>query len=179
MKPSLYALIVCTKFYFPIFSLRLSCSEVFYFESTLRSDHFGSLHGLRDLEIEACKLRSLPPRSFVGLTGLASLVITTNNNNDDGGNSLVTSLDIDYEAFVGLERVERLSLARNNIGRVPANLLCPLVSLDELDLSHNQLTDVEDVGLSNRTFATAVGGGGNGGSSSSTTTTKCGGKSSG
>ena len=53
--------------------LKIQCSDVFFFESQLRSDHFGSLHNLENLKINYCKLRSLPPRTFVGLRSLKNL----------------------------------------------------------------------------------------------------------
>ena len=53
--------------------LKIQCSDVFFFESQLRSDHFGSLHTLENLQINYCKLRSLPPRTFVGLRSLKHL----------------------------------------------------------------------------------------------------------
>lgn len=37
--------------------LRVHCSDVFFFESQLRSDHFGSLGHLVDLSIDYCKIR--------------------------------------------------------------------------------------------------------------------------
>ena len=37
--------------------LRVHCSDVFFFESQLRSDHFGSLAHLADLSIDYCKIR--------------------------------------------------------------------------------------------------------------------------
>ena len=60
-------------------NLKIQCSDVFFFESQLRSDHFGSLHELQHLEINFCKLRTLPPRTFVGLRSLQTLVIQTHN----------------------------------------------------------------------------------------------------
>jgi hypothetical protein len=37
--------------------LNVQCSDVFFFESQLRSDHFGSLPHLNDLSITYCKIR--------------------------------------------------------------------------------------------------------------------------
>lgn len=86
-------------------SLSVFCSDVFFYESNLRSDHFGSLHNLRSLNISYCKLRTLPPRSFVGLTNLEQLSVQTFNSQW----SAIT-LDLDYEAFIGLEKFTRLNL---------------------------------------------------------------------
>ena len=129
-------------------SLHLSCSDVFFFESNLRSDHFGSLLELRRLSIEYCKIRTLPPRSFVGLSSLLHLSIQTYNSEWSA-----ILLDIDYEAFVGLSKLQTLMLSNNNIFRTPAKLFCPLSSIETIDLSNNRLVDLEDLGLSNRTDA--------------------------
>ena len=82
-------------------ALHLACSDVFFFESNLRSDHFGSLLQLETLSIEYCKIRTLPPRSFVGLSSLQHLSIETFNSEWSA-----ILLDIDYEAFVGLSKYE-------------------------------------------------------------------------
>ena len=85
--------------------LKVFCSDVFFFESQLRSDHLGSLDSLTDLEISFCKLRTLPPRTFVGLRGLKSLKINTHNED-------WTSLQMepDYETLVGLQTLGRQQL---------------------------------------------------------------------
>ena len=129
-------------------ALHLACSDVFFFESNLRSDHFGSLLELETLSIEYCKIRTLPPRSFVGLSSLQHLSIETFNSEWSA-----ILLDIDYEAFVGLSKLTTIKLSNNNIFRTPAKLFCPLSSIERVDLRHNRLVDLEDLGLSNRTSA--------------------------
>ena len=129
-------------------ALHLACSDVFFFESNLRSDHFGSLLELETLSIEYCKIRTLPPRSFVGLSSLQHLSIETFNSEWSA-----ILLDIDYEAFVGLSKLTTIKLSNNNIFRTPAKLFCPLSSIERVDLTHNRLVDLEDLGLSNRTSA--------------------------
>ena len=129
-------------------TLQLTCSDVFFFESNLRSDHFGSLLELKRLGIEYCKIRTLPPRSFVGLSSLVDLTIETYNSEWSA-----ILLDIDYEAFVGLAKLRTIKLSNNNIFRTPAKLFCPLSSIETIDLTNNRLVDLEDLGLSNRTAA--------------------------
>ena len=131
---------------FIFFRLNLTCSPSLYLESHLRSDHFGSRTHLTHLAIAHCKLTTLPPRSFVGLSALTALTVAAHNADW----AAAISLDIDYEAFVGLDRVLVLHLASNRILRLPTRLLCPLVSLTEVDLSYNGLTDLEDLGLRQR-----------------------------
>jgi hypothetical protein len=123
--------------------LELTCSQSLYLESHLRSDHFGSLSHLTSLSLAYCKLATLPPRSFVGLSALTALSIAAHNA--DWASAL--SLDLDYEAFVGLDRVATLGLAHNRILRLPERLLCPLLNLSTLDLRYNGLRDLEDLGL--------------------------------
>ena len=59
-------------------------------------------------------------------------------------------LHIDYEAFVGLDKLELIKLSYNNIYDLPARLLCPLSRLQTIELNNNQLVNLEDLGLSNR-----------------------------
>lgn len=126
-------------------SLHLGCSDVFFFESNLRSDHFGSLLELKKLSIEYCKIRTLPPRSFVGLSSLQELSIETHNSEWSA-----ILLDIDYEAFIGLSKLRSIKLSNNNIFRTPSKLFCPLSSIETIDLTNNRLVDLEDLGLSSR-----------------------------
>ena len=100
----------------------------------------------RSLNISYCKLRTLPPRSFVGLTNLEQLSVQTFNSQW----SAIT-LDLDYEAFIGLEKLTRLDLTRNNMFQLPGKLFCPLNTELVVDLSHNQLSGFQDLGLSSRT----------------------------
>eukprot|EP00095_Tigriopus_kingsejongensis_P004367 maker-scaffold57_size444674-snap-gene-2.12 protein:Tk04367 transcript:maker-scaffold57_size444674-snap-gene-2.12-mRNA-1 annotation:"slit homolog 3 protein" len=125
--------------------LNVACSDVFFFESQLRSDHFGNLPHLKDLSIRYCKIRQLPPRSFVGLARLKQLSINTFNAD---WTSLV--LEPDYESFVGLDLLESLDLNDNNIHRLPPGLFCPLANLKVLNMSQNTLMDSEHLGLSLR-----------------------------
>ena len=127
-------------------SLDLACEDEFFLESNLRSDHFGSLSSLTSLRIRDCKIRTLPPRSFVGLSNLESLDIQSFNSRWTG-----ILLDIDYEAFVGLEKLKSIKLSDNKIFETPARLFCPLSNLETIDLRNNQLVNLEDLGLSNNT----------------------------
>ena len=127
--------------------MNIECSDVFFFESQLRSDHLGNLDRLQDLEISYCKIRQLPPRSFVGLTRLRRLAIHTHNSD---WTSL--SLEPDYESLVGLDLLETLDLTNNNLRRMPVGLLCPLVNLKTVNVSNNSIQDLVDLGLSS--FAT-------------------------
>ena len=123
-------------------SLRVLCSDVFFFESQLRSDHFGSLDSLANLEISFCKLRTLPPRTFVGLQGLTSLKIHTHNKD-------WTSLQMqpDYESLVGLEKLHSLDMQLNNLHHIPPGFFCPLKKLAHIELSSNAISDLNHLGI--------------------------------
>ena len=60
--------------------LQVRCSDVFFFESQLKSEHFGSLPALEELDIEFCKIRSVPPRAFAGLSNLKRLSVQSHNS---------------------------------------------------------------------------------------------------
>ena len=124
-------------------TLELVCQDEFFLESNIRSDHFGSLASLHHLEIRDCKIRTLPPRSFVGLASLESLSLQSHNNQWSG-----ILLHIDYEAFIGLENLKDLRLADNKIFECPARLFCPLTNLETIDLRNNRLVNLRDLGLS-------------------------------
>ncbi|XP_040573970.1 toll-like receptor Tollo [Lepeophtheirus salmonis] len=124
--------------------LNVDCSDVLYFESQLRSDHFGELSRLSTLRIHNCKVHTLPPRSFVSLIRLRELVIQTHNADMSG---LV--MEPDYESLVGLESLETLDLSFNNVLKFPEGLLCPLKSIQLFNASFNNLTNLEDLGLRN------------------------------
>ena len=93
--------------------MNIECSDVFFFESQLRSDHLGNLDRLQDLEISYCKIRQLPPRSFVGLTRLRKLAIHTHNSDWPS-----LSLEPDYESLVGLDLLETLDLTYNRLTNI-------------------------------------------------------------
>ena len=97
------------------------------------TDHFGSLLKLQDLSIKYCKIRTLPPRSFVGLSSLRHLTIETFNSDWSA-----ILLDIDYEAFIGLSKLRTIRLSNNNIFRTPAKLFCPLSSVETINLSQQE-----------------------------------------
>ena len=124
--------------------MSIVCSDVFFFESQLRSDHLGSLDRLQELDISYCKIRKLPPRSFVGLTRLRRLAIHTHNSDWPA-----LSLEPDYESLVGLDHLETLDLTHNNLRRLPPGLLCRLVNLKTVNVSHNSIEDLVHLGLSN------------------------------
>ena len=51
--------------------------------------------------------------------------------------------------FQKLSNLQSLNLAMNNLWNLPTDSLCDLVSLRKLNLSHNHILDVSDLGLEN------------------------------
>ena len=123
--------------------LNVVCSDVFFFESQLKSEHFGSLPSLEELSIDFCKIRHLPARSFTGLDNLKQLSVQSHNSE---WTSIL--MDVDVQTFQNLNHLQDLNLAHNNLWSVPINTLCALPSLKRLNVSHNHLLEVVDLGVS-------------------------------
>lgn len=123
-------------------SLSVVCSDAFFYESTLRSRHFGELPDLASLHLDYCKIRHMPAHAFAGLYGLKSL--TVNSHNSEWSSLL---MDMDKDAFVGLDNLVSLDLAYNNMWSLPINSLCAMPRLRSLNLSTNHLLDITDLGL--------------------------------
>jgi len=90
--------------------LNLKCSDMFFHESQLKPEHFGSLPNLEKLSIDFCKIRHVPARAFAGLSGLKSLRLQSHNA--DWSSVL---MDIDMDSFKRLTALEELNLAQNNL----------------------------------------------------------------
>jgi Leucine-rich repeat (LRR) protein len=60
----------------------------------------------------------------------------------------ITILEPDYESLVGLDLLETLDLTYNNLQKLPPGLLCTLVNLKTVNVSHNSIEDLVDLGLS-------------------------------
>ena len=126
-------------------NLHVRCSDAFFFESQLKSEHFGSLPRLEHLEIEFCKIRSIPSRAFTGLSNLKSLSIQSYNSE---WTSIL--LDVDPKGFDKLHSLESLNLVHNNLWSLPKDALCNLPYLQRLNVSENHLLEIADLGTSNQ-----------------------------
>ena len=124
-------------------NLRIKCSDVFFFESQLKSEHFGTLPQLETLEIDFCKIRHLPARAFAGLSNLKSLSLNSHNAE---WSSVI--MDVDPRSFNMLHSMEELDLSQNNLWSLPGSSLCDLPLLRKLNVSQNHLLDLADLGLS-------------------------------
>ena len=122
--------------------ISVQCSDVFFYESILRTNHFGYLPNLAILQLEYCKIRRIPSLAFSGLSGLRDLVIRTHNSE---WSAMVMELEAD--AFTGLNNLHHLNLTQNNLWTAPRSTFCGLHSLRVLNLSVNFLQDVNELGF--------------------------------
>ena len=126
--------------------------------NSIRSGDFAGLSGLRTLSIRDTGLRTVPPRAFLGLADLESLVLHGNDALEppqDGGFAgmpNLTSLKItgpkssDGTAqfltlrpgmFADMPKLTELDLSGSGVGYVPAGAFAGLSGLQRLDLSWN------------------------------------------
>lgn len=118
--------------------LRLECSDVLFFQSSLSAGSFRPLQELRDLAIEFCKIGNLSAGAFKGLRQLRNLTLRTHNTD-----WTAMTLDVDRDAFGGdLALLERLDLGENNMWSLPVGVFCSLHNLEVLNLTRNRLRDV-------------------------------------
>ena len=123
--------------------LKLKCSDIFFHESQLKSEHFGTLPNLEQLTIDYCKIRHVPARAFAGLSNLK--VLSLQSHNADWSSIL---MDIDMDSFKKSFALEELILANNNLWSLPPGMMCGLNNLRVLNMSTNHLLEVSNLGLS-------------------------------
>ncbi|KAE8573117.1 Putative toll family protein 10 [Halyomorpha halys] len=127
-----------------ITTLRLECSDVLFFESSLDVNSFlTQLHRLRDLRLEFCKIRHVPPGVLSASRELKQLVVRTHNTDWSA-----MTMEFNPNAFRGLTQLKHLDLSDNNIWNLPDELFCPLYSLTHLNMSRNRMQDVLELGFS-------------------------------
>ena len=100
-----------------ITALRLECSDVLFFESSLENNHkndggsfLGQLRRLRDLRIEYCKIRYVPSAVLASLRELRHLSLRTHNTDWSA-----MTMEFHPDSFRGLAELRTLDLADNNI----------------------------------------------------------------
>jgi Leucine-rich repeat (LRR) protein len=133
-----------------ITALRLECSDVLFFESSLENNNkhdggsfLGQLRRLRDLRIEYCKIRYVPSAVLASLRELRHLSLRTHNTDWSA-----MTMEFHPDSFRGLLDLRSLDLADNNIWTLPPELFCALYSLANLNLSRNRIQDVAELGFS-------------------------------
>ena len=123
-------------------ALSITCAELVGHVSRLDDRSLAHLASLEDLEISHCKLTSLPAASLTGLARLANLSIHTHPDPESD-----LSLEIEAGALSGLRHLTRLDLSYSGLWRIPERELCGLNSLTYLNVSHNSIKEVKDIGL--------------------------------
>ncbi|KAL0275587.1 UNVERIFIED_CONTAM: hypothetical protein PYX00_003397 [Menopon gallinae] len=130
-----------------ITSLVLVCSDVLFFESSLEGSQHGGflshLRHLKDVTIEYCKIRYIPPSVLTGLPELRRLTVKTHNTDWSA-----MSMEFHPESFQGLTELKSLDISDNNIWTFPSHVFCPLQGLAVLNLSRNRIRDVFELGFS-------------------------------
>ncbi|XP_022690044.1 toll-like receptor Tollo [Varroa jacobsoni] len=104
---------------------------------------FKHLRHLQVLNIERCKLESLPSEAFVGLSNLKNLTIKTFNSPADNW-----SLRLSPASLKPLEKIECIDLSENSIEELPEELLCGMDQLRFLNLTRNRFISVASTGFS-------------------------------
>lgn len=128
-----------------IVSLKLECSNVLFYQSSLQAGSLAHLSRLQNLHIEHCKLSRLSPGVFSGLGLLKNLTIRTHNTAWPA-----LSLDIASGVFGQLSQLEKIDISANNIWTFPDRLFCHTKSLEHLNVSLNRLQDISDLGFRER-----------------------------
>lgn len=123
--------------------LRVQCSQVLLFESSLPPRVFQRLGQLEELIIEDCKILQLPPDAFSGLRDLKRLTINTHN--EEWGSS--KSLEVAPSSLHGLKELQMLNLSDNNIRSLPEDAFCHLGNLQTLNLTRNRIRDADMLGF--------------------------------
>lgn len=130
-----------------ITSLKLECSDVLFFESSLEPNKHGNflstLRRLKDLKLDYCKIRNIPAGVLTPLRHLRRLSLRSHNSDWSS-----MTLELHPESFRGMSELRSLDLGDNNIWSTPSELFCPMYSLVHLNLTRNKLQDVVALGFS-------------------------------
>lgn len=126
-------------------SLHIECSDTILAKSSLDERGFIHLTRLRELTLLNCKLGKWSAGALEGLRDLRNFTLKTRNTDLEP-----LSLEIDSGSLSPVKQLERLDLSQNNIWNFPENLFCPLAALSSLNVSHNRLQDIGDIGFRQR-----------------------------
>ncbi|XP_055311754.1 toll-like receptor 7 [Sitodiplosis mosellana] len=123
-------------------TLSIHCDNTVLDESVIAAGFFHKLDNLEQIIIDGCKLLHLINGSFTGLRNLRRIDIETRNSEWGDGNKL----EIDNGIFVDHPNVNDIKLTQNNLRAIPYEILCPLKSLESLNISHNRIGSLNDSG---------------------------------
>ncbi|KAG8223643.1 hypothetical protein J437_LFUL001749 [Ladona fulva] len=143
-------------------SLHLACepgAEV-VLAAALRERTLAHLGGrLRDLSIEGCRLSEWPAAALSGMRRLRSLSVQawkSSSGTQDPSSFDPADAEEDWPSdglrvnpgsFEGAPQLERLDISGNAIRTFPRGLFCPLANLVTLNVSHNRLRDIGELGF--------------------------------
>jgi len=133
---------LASEFFSVITRLTLVCNDVLFFESSLQPGQLSTLSELHELTIVKCKLKQLPAQSFQGLRHLRKLTINTGNSE-----WAARSLELHSQSLSSLPHLKSLNLGFNHMWSLPSPILCEATALQTLNLTHNLLSDIDDLGL--------------------------------
>lgn len=125
--------------------LTLHCARQVVFESEVTAGMFSVFPRLEELQILGCKVTELPPHALSGLQHLRRFTLRAHHQDWPGA-----SLAIHSNALIDLDRLEALDLAHNALWSLSPTMLCYLPSLITLNLTHNRLHHLPDLGLGAR-----------------------------
>ncbi|XP_047990471.1 LOW QUALITY PROTEIN: toll-like receptor 7 [Leguminivora glycinivorella] len=123
--------------------LSIECNHLLLFESSLRGHYFSSVPDLTELSINNCKLLQVPDGTFQDLRKLKRLKLRSKNFEW----SPTKNLELSLNTFNGLSELHSLDLAQNNIKFVPSGVFCSLENLNTLNLTHNRIKTIGQLGL--------------------------------
>ena len=119
--------------------LRIQCSNLLFFQSSLNSGTFQTLTQLKEISIDYCKIRYISDDVFKNLNQLKNLTIRTRNTNWP-----MMILELAPKTFNSLHLLEKLDLSNNNIRLLPNQLLHSLRSLKILNVTKNRIQDIHN-----------------------------------
>ncbi|KAK4295920.1 hypothetical protein Pmani_031546 [Petrolisthes manimaculis] len=122
--------------------LSLHCNKQLVFESKVTAGMFSVFPGLEDLQILGCKVTNLPANALAGLPHLRRLTLRAHH--EDWPNAALT---VHQDSLADLGRLEALDLSHNALWLLPRRILCRLPFLKSLNLTHNRLHHLPDLGL--------------------------------
>ena len=94
------------------------------------------------LHFQDCHIEHIPALAFEGLGHLERLVIKTTLPED-------RRLAIGIDGFVGIPGLKALEIPGNHLRSIPPNELCYLSQLRNLELSGNDISSLDDLGITN------------------------------
>lgn len=116
-----------------------------YVEGRLTNSSLAHLKHLQSLKFERCSFSELADDALHGLIALKNLTVHTGKFDDSRSIFSIGPL-----SFAKVRELEYLDLASNNIVSLPEYVFCGLINLKLLNLSHNSLQDVKQLGLEER-----------------------------